>query len=492
MVAAHLTQAPTPIATLRPSVPPGLASLLMRCLEKRPADRWQSAGELLHALESFSTPVDGVATATATALSLPRNRPARRRPVALLAVGAGLVALAAGWLALRHSRGAAPLDPDLIAVAPFDVPDSRLSLWREGLVDVLSRNLDGAGPVRSVPSTTVIRRWRGRADRLSAAALGRQTGARLVVFGSLIGAGPDSARLTATALDVVEDRPLADIELRDAADRMDRLADSLTVRLLRELGRTRRIEVFRTTSLGSTSLPALKAFLRGEQWFRRASWDSALVSYEQAIALDSTFPLALWRSSMVLGWQRSAFDSVSVARALRAGSLNHGLATRDSLLLTADSILSALYATVPRVSWQTVRRIHALALDLTRRYPDDYEAWYVLGEARYHWGSPVGSSPREALETFDRAIRSDPSFAPAYIHAVELALWLDGSQAGHRYATGYLALQPTDASAAGIRLADQLMQATMTPSQDTRRLLREARQPPSTMPGLPWAAARTR
>jgi hypothetical protein len=79
---------------------------------------------------------------------------------------------------------------------------------------------------------------------------------------------------------VVEDRPLAEIELRDAANRMDRLADSLTVRLLRELGRTRRIEVFRTTSLGSASLPALKAFLRGEQWFRRASWDSALASYD--------------------------------------------------------------------------------------------------------------------------------------------------------------------------------------------------------------------
>ena len=138
-----------------------------------------------------------------------------------------------------------------------------------------------------------------------------------MVFGSLIGAGPDSARLTATALDVTDDRPLADIELRDAADRVDRLADSLTVWLLRELGRTRRIEVFRTTSMGSTSLPALKAFLRGEQWFRRASWDSAIVSYEQAIALDSTFPLALWRSSVVLGWQHSADDSVSVARAIR-------------------------------------------------------------------------------------------------------------------------------------------------------------------------------
>ena len=249
-----------------------------------------------------------------------------------------------GWLIQRRARDAAPLDADLVAVAPFDVPDGRLSLWREGLVDVLSRNLDGAGPVRSVPSTTVIRRWSGRADQPSAADLGRRTGARLVVFGSLIGAGPDSARLTATAFDVAENRPLADIELRDADDRMDRLADSLTVRLLRELGRTRRIGVFRATAMGSTSLPALKAFLRGEQWFRRASWDSAYAAYDEAIALDSTFALALWRSSKVLGWWRTADDSVSVTRAIRAGGLTRGLAPRDSLLVTTDSLLAEVDA----------------------------------------------------------------------------------------------------------------------------------------------------
>ena len=200
-----------------------------------------------------------------------------------------------------------------------------------------------------------------------------------------------------------------------------------------------------------------------------------MVSYEQAIALDSTFPLALWRSSMVLGWQRSAFDSVSVARALRAGSLNHGLATRDSLLLTADSILSALYATVPRVSWQAVRRIHALALDLTRRYPDDYEAWYVLGEARYHWGSPVGSSPREALEAFDRAIRSDPSFAPAYIHrgrAGPRARWAPGGDIGTPPDTLRCSPPMHPPRASGWRTSS--CRPRRRPSQDTRRLLREA------------------
>ena len=128
------------------------------------------------------------------------------------------------------------------------------------------------------------------------------------MFGNLIGAGPDSVRLTATALDALRDRPLAELELRDAADRMDRLADSLTVRLLRELGSHPRIEVFRTGSLGSTSLPALKAFLQGEQWFRRAAWDSALASYEQAIALDSTFPLALRRAGK--SWAGSARPSI--------------------------------------------------------------------------------------------------------------------------------------------------------------------------------------
>ena len=471
VVAAHMAQPPPPLATLRPAVPPALAALVMRCLEKRPADRWQSAGELLHALESFSTPADGVAT-TITA-PIPRPPTARRAPVVLLALVAGLTAVVAGWLIARHSRGTAPLDANLVAVAPFDVPDSRLSLWREGLVDLLSRNLDGAGPVRSVPSTTVIRRWTGRADQPSAAALGQRTGAGLVVFGSLIGAGPDSARLTATAFDVAEDRPLAEIELRDATDRMDRLADSLTLRLLRELGRTRRIGVFRATAMGSTSLPALKAFLRGEQWFRRASWDSAFAAYDEAIALDSTFALALWRSSKVLGWWRLSDDSASVARAIRAGGLTHGLAPRDSLLLTFDSLLAEVDATVPRVRWPALRRLHAVSQELTRRYPDDYESWYALGEARYHWGSRVGVSPREVLQAFDRAIQADPSFGPSYIHAVPLGLMLDGPEAGHRYATQYLALQPTDASAAGIRLADRLMQGAGGP-QEVERLLREA------------------
>jgi eukaryotic-like serine/threonine-protein kinase len=43
VLAAHMTQAPPALATLRPTIPPELDAIVARCLEKRPADRWQSA-----------------------------------------------------------------------------------------------------------------------------------------------------------------------------------------------------------------------------------------------------------------------------------------------------------------------------------------------------------------------------------------------------------------------------------------------------------------
>jgi eukaryotic-like serine/threonine-protein kinase len=181
IVAAQLTQPAPPLAQSRPSVPPALAALVMRCLEKRPADRWQSAAELLDAIEAIGTSAEVAAPPTVTQpVPAPRKR---RWPIALVALLA-LVIAGAVWSLVRRSHDAGPLDPDLVAVAPFDVPDPRLSLWREGLVDLLSRNLDGAGPLRSVPPTTIIRRWSGRADRLSASELGRRTSAGLIVFGN--------------------------------------------------------------------------------------------------------------------------------------------------------------------------------------------------------------------------------------------------------------------------------------------------------------------
>jgi serine/threonine protein kinase len=61
LVAMHMTQAPVPLSRHRPSVPAALTQVVLRCLEKRPADRWQSARELLAGLEQVAT-VDGGTT----------------------------------------------------------------------------------------------------------------------------------------------------------------------------------------------------------------------------------------------------------------------------------------------------------------------------------------------------------------------------------------------------------------------------------------------
>src|SRR2546425_6661074 len=41
VLAAVATQTPEPLARYRPTVPPAIADLVVRCLEKHPADRWQ-------------------------------------------------------------------------------------------------------------------------------------------------------------------------------------------------------------------------------------------------------------------------------------------------------------------------------------------------------------------------------------------------------------------------------------------------------------------
>src|SRR5262249_47378935 len=96
----------------------------------------------------------------------------RRRLLTITAAIAGLGIL--GAVALVRFLRPPPLpalDADLVAIAPFEVLDPTLALWREGIVDVLSRDLDGAGRLHSVSPAVAIQRWRGRAEAGAAQAL---------------------------------------------------------------------------------------------------------------------------------------------------------------------------------------------------------------------------------------------------------------------------------------------------------------------------------
>ena len=100
ILAAHVTRTPEPITPRRPSVPPALATVIMKCLEKRPADRYQSADELVAALDPLTTPSGGT---TPTAIP-PVAHPARRFTIPAFLAVLALVALvlAVGVRLLLH------------------------------------------------------------------------------------------------------------------------------------------------------------------------------------------------------------------------------------------------------------------------------------------------------------------------------------------------------------------------------------------------------
>src|SRR5213078_1897659 len=95
LLAAQVTTTPDPVTLHRDSVPPALAALIMRCLAKHPADRPQSAEELLSQLEVMATPTGGITpqmlgqVSSGTAAAIRRGHPARVATLyALAAIGA--------------------------------------------------------------------------------------------------------------------------------------------------------------------------------------------------------------------------------------------------------------------------------------------------------------------------------------------------------------------------------------------------------------------
>jgi eukaryotic-like serine/threonine-protein kinase len=354
------------------------------------------------------------------------------------------------------------------------VLDPSLQLWQEGLGDILSRTLDGAGPIRTVSPTVVLRRWSGRADEASAHELSRRTGAGLVVYGAVVPQGRDSVTLRVALLDRGGGTAKSDVEVAGEATRIGELADSLGVKVLRVLSRSRPIGSVRHMSIGSRSLPALKAFLQGEQFYRRGQWDSALTRYDQAIAADSAFALALSQMGTVLGWNPPTAGAYRPRDEYlwRSALHNHGLPARESLLIASDSLRIAALNSADPDSFVRLRFGSLAAVEeAVRRYPEDPLSWYWLGEERHDAPWPLQTPPSTAMDAFARAIALDPGFAPAYEHVPSLLVRLGRPEEARRNAEMHLALDPTSANRSETRLTALLLDPRTAGSPEVERFL---------------------
>jgi hypothetical protein len=107
-MAAQLTRAPEPISKRRPDAPPALAALLTRCLAKNPADRPQTATEVVSLLDSLEISSGAMAPQ-------PAFTPAR-----MWVLGGAVAAAALAAFALWPRQAATPplIGADSSAAAP--------------------------------------------------------------------------------------------------------------------------------------------------------------------------------------------------------------------------------------------------------------------------------------------------------------------------------------------------------------------------------------
>ncbi len=99
ILAAQVTRTPPPLGPRRPDLAAPFAAAIMRCLEKDPAERWQSAEELLAHLEAFATPGGGVTAARPGESGAGRDR---RHWLIRAAVAVGVILGAWFWFGPRR------------------------------------------------------------------------------------------------------------------------------------------------------------------------------------------------------------------------------------------------------------------------------------------------------------------------------------------------------------------------------------------------------
>ena len=197
-LAAPVTEAPDNVMRKRSNTPPGLAAIVMKCLEKRPADRPQSAREVMNQLDALSTPTGGT-TPTAS------YRAVKSRKWLMPAIAGVAVLLIAGAFAYtrsgagRNASAVAVSDEKSIAVLPFKnmSGDAANEYFSDGMSEELLNVL------AQIPGLRVAARgssfqFKGKTEDMRE--VGKKLGVATLLDGSVRRSG-DRMRITAQLID---------------------------------------------------------------------------------------------------------------------------------------------------------------------------------------------------------------------------------------------------------------------------------------------------
>jgi DNA-binding SARP family transcriptional activator/TolB-like protein len=361
-------------------------------------------------------PQTELAIGSSPALPRAAGRAMASRRIALAAVVV-LVLVAGAWALRDRLRHGDDVSATTVAILPFNVQGSgEVGYLREGMVNLLTTNLRGAGGLRSVDPHALLS-FVGRLgadprlDPSQAASVAQRFGAGLFVLGDIIEVG-GKVRINASLYDETRGQePVAQAAVDGTSAQLFALVDGLTVQLLRGRERGPEARLARLAALTTPSLPALKAYLEGERRLRAGELDSAVAAFDAAVAADSSFALAYYRRAVAADWLAN-FDVAHVS-AERAVQLSDRLSADDRQLLQA-------FLAWHRGAADEAERLYRSFL---ASHPDDVEGWYQLGEVLYHYAGARGHSLLESRAPFTRAAELDPAHTGATLHLLDLAAY---------------------------------------------------------------------
>jgi serine/threonine protein kinase len=235
MLTARLTLAPPPLSKIRKDVPAGLERLIARCLAIDPADRPQTAAELVEALEDPQT-LSGSFASSATRIARRGSRVTRAVVGALALVGAIVVSAGiyervhtgnSSVLAESTANAGKPVDLGVIAVLPFVNlgADSSNGYLATGVTNAV------AGKLMMTPGLRVLAPGRPRSvKRRSDTTSTANVAARLVLEGTVERVGNRlrvTARLSSTDDDVMQWADVFDRDVRDIFTVEDEIAGAI-------------------------------------------------------------------------------------------------------------------------------------------------------------------------------------------------------------------------------------------------------------------------
>jgi serine/threonine protein kinase/tetratricopeptide (TPR) repeat protein/TolB-like protein len=397
----HVKQKPKDPRLVNPDLPDYLGKIVLKCLEKDPALRYQSAREVLQDLEAGTPPTRIV-----------RLRIAETGYPKWLIAGMGAVVLLGAAVLIRPVRETvfgrssvttkAPVsvaNDTFLALLPLRVIGSQAELKyeAEGVVDALSAKLFSMKNVHLAPPAEV--------EKVSATdpmdKIARQLGVKLVLQGTVQGAG-DKIDVVLTLNDAKGSRlwtkefPGVRQDLLTVEDQMySELLGALALKPTNE-------ELARTSSRPTENVAAYELYLKGRNVMRGnrdpKHLQSALDLFDQATKKDSGFALAFaGTADASLDMYNQTKDTAWSQKAL--GAAQHAQTLNDELP-EVHFALGNIYKATGKTTEAVVELKRALSLA-----PNSDEGFRRLANAYMAAGQKD-----EALKTYQQAIDVNPYY----------------------------------------------------------------------------------